>query len=119
MIYLFKSCFKRSGFLEKLYKMATLLTERYSEGNEPFQMMARLLEECGEVAKEVHLWENSGIKRMKYGTPVKEDLANEIRQVYIVLAQLLQYYHLEINFENSVEQFLKNFSPEDHRKKQV
>jgi NTP pyrophosphatase (non-canonical NTP hydrolase) len=33
--------------------------------------MTRLLEECGELAKEVNHFEGTGIKRQKYGEPDK------------------------------------------------
>ena len=64
----------------KLYLLAEGMNNRFPNGNEPFQIATRILEECGEVAKEVNHWENSGIKHQKYGEPKKEDLAHEIRQ---------------------------------------
>lgn len=41
--------------IDKLYKMVEGSFNRFPEGIEPFQMVARLLEECGEVASEVNL----------------------------------------------------------------
>ena len=38
--------------MEKLYLMAKGHTLRFPNGNEPFQIATRILEECGEVAQE-------------------------------------------------------------------
>jgi len=67
--------------VEKLYKIAEGLKKRFPEGEEPYQMATRLLEECGEVAAEINHWENSGVKQQKRGEPSKESLANEIGRV--------------------------------------
>ncbi|NMA37434.1 MAG: hypothetical protein GX942_03910 [Papillibacter sp.] len=50
--------------------------------------MTRILEECGEVAKEVNNWEDSGVKRLKHGEPGREKLAHEIRQSLTALLSL-------------------------------
>ena len=71
--------------MEKILKMVERINSRFPEGNEPFQIVTRLLEECGEVAKEVNHWEDSGIKKQKYGEPKKEKLSNELRQALQVL----------------------------------
>ncbi len=64
--------------MEKLYKMVEGYFKRFPNGVEPYQMVTRLLEECGEVASEVNHFENSGIKKQKYGEPSKDSLAGEI-----------------------------------------
>ncbi|MBQ3527249.1 MAG: hypothetical protein IJA52_01645 [Clostridia bacterium] len=81
--------------MKKLYLMAKGHTLRFPNGNEPFQITTRILEECGEVAQEVNRLEKSGIKELKHGTASKADLANEIRQAMMCLAQLAQYYECE------------------------
>ena len=55
-------------------------------------MATRLLEECGEVAAEINHWENSGVKREKYGEPIKANLANELRQSIVELVKIAVYY---------------------------
>ena len=40
--------------MEKLKQLANGMNHRFPEGNEAFQITTRLLEECGEVAKEVN-----------------------------------------------------------------
>ena len=44
--------------MDKLYKITKGIGKRFPEGVEPFQIVTRILEECGEVASEVNHWEN-------------------------------------------------------------
>lgn len=74
--------------MDKLFKIARGLNNKYPKGNEPYQIMTRILEECGEVAKEVNNWEDSGVKRLKHGEPGREKLAHEIRQSLTALLSL-------------------------------
>ena len=64
--------------MEKLKQLATGMNHRFPEGNDAFQITTRLLEECGEVAKEVNRLEKSGTKVLRHGNGTKEDLASEI-----------------------------------------
>ena len=89
--------------MERLYTVAAIHTERFPNGNEPYQIVARILEECGEVASEVNHFENSGIKSQKHGEPSKQKLADEIKQAMSCLTQLIQYYNIEDEFESSIE----------------
>ena len=89
--------------MEKLWLMAQGTNNRFPEGNEPFQMATRLLEECGEVAKEIAWWEDTGIKRLKRGEPKKEDLANEIRQSIQALLQIALYYDVKQELEERID----------------
>ncbi len=98
--------------MEKLYLMARGANKRFPDGNEPFQMVTRLLEECGEVASEVNLWEDSGVKRKKHGEPKKENLANEIRQAMVALTQIALYYNVENELDERIEQSLATMRKE-------
>ena len=69
-------------------------------------MATRLLEECGEVASEINLWEDCGIKRQKRGEPKKENLAGEIKQALIALMQIAVYYKIENELEESINNSL-------------
>ena len=64
--------------MQRFYKMVKASNRRFPEGVAPYQMATRLLEECGEVASEINLWESSGIKRQKHGEPKKKNIAGEI-----------------------------------------
>ena len=98
--------------MDKLYKMAAGYYKRYPKGAEPFQMVTRLLEECGEVASEVNLWEDSGIKRQKRGEPKKEDLAKEVKQALVALTQIAVYYNIENELESSIDASLAHMQSE-------
>lgn len=93
--------------MERFYKMAEASNKRFPNGVEPYQMATRLLEECGEVAAEINLWEDSGLKRQKHGAPKKENIANEIRQAMVELVKIAKYYHVEQELEESIEESLK------------
>jgi len=93
--------------LDRFYKMVEASNKRFPEGVQPFQMATRLLEECGEVAKEINHWEGSGIKRQKYGEPKKEKLANELRQSIVELFKIAVYYSVENELEESINQSLE------------
>ena len=92
--------------MDRFYKLVEISNKRFPRGVEPYQMVARLLEECGEVAAEVNLWEDSGIKRQKHGEPKKEDLANEIKQALRELFKIAKYYNVEKELEESIERSL-------------
>lgn len=92
--------------MERLYKMVEASNKRFPNGVQPFQMATRLLEECGEIASEINLWEDSGIKRQKHGAPRKENIANEIRQAMVELAKIAVYYHVEEELEQSIQHSL-------------
>lgn len=93
--------------MERFYKMTEASNKRFPNGVEPYQMATRLLEECGEVAAEINLWEDSGLKRQKHGAPKKENIANEIRQAMVELVKIAKYYHVEQELEESIEESLK------------
>lgn len=89
--------------MERFYQMVEASNKRFPNGVAPFQMATRLLEECGEVAAEINLWEDSGLKRQKHEDPKKENIANEIRQAMVELAKIAVYYHVEEELEQAIE----------------
>lgn len=100
--------------LEKLYKLAEGLMKRFPNGNEPYQMASRLAEECGEVAGEIAHWENSGVKRQKYGEPTKEKLAGEIKDVLSCAMQIAIYYGIQDELQNTIDNSLLRLKGEGH-----
>ncbi len=98
--------------MDKLYQLAKGYTARYPDGNEPFQIVTRILEECGEVASEVNHFENSGIKVQKHGEPSKQHMADEIKQGINALVQLAVYYEVENELEQSIERSLDTMKSE-------
>lgn len=93
--------------MEKFYKMVGASNKRFPNGVEPYQMATRLLEECGEIAAEINLWEDSGLKRQKHGEPKKENIANEIRQAMVELVKIAKYYNVEKELEEAIETSLR------------
>jgi NTP pyrophosphatase (non-canonical NTP hydrolase) len=71
------------------------LSRKFPRGNDPFQIMTRLLEEAGELAQQVNHFENSGVKREKHGEPDRARLAQEVKGVLLTLFQVVAYYELE------------------------
>lgn len=89
--------------MEKLFQLARYYTMQFPQGNTPFQIVTRILEECGEVASEVNHFEDSGVKRIKHGEPDKAALAGEIKQAINALIQLAQYYGVEQELMDSID----------------
>ncbi len=93
--------------MHRFYKMVEASNKRFPNGVEPFQMATRLLEECGEVAAEINLWESSGVKRQKHGEPSKDALANELRQSIVELFKIAVYYSVENELEDSINRSIE------------
>ena len=100
--------------MDRLYKMAAGHTARYPNGNEPYKIASRILEECGEVASEINHFENSGIKMQKHGAPSKKHMADEIKQAINALIQLVQYYGVENELELSICESLERIEAEQN-----
>lgn len=98
--------------MDKLYDMVQGYFKRFPNGVEPFQMVTRLLEECGEVASEVNHFEDSGLKHQKHGEPNKEALASEIKQAIVALMQIAVYYSLEEELDKSIDDSLRRMRNE-------
>ena len=98
--------------MEKLYLLATGYNNRFPDGKQPYQIMTRILEECGEVASEVNHFEKSGIKVLKHGAPSKQHMADEIKQAINGLIQLAVYYGVEAELEASIDRSLEKMKSE-------
>ena len=98
--------------MKKLYKQVEGYFKRFPEGIDPYQMVTRLLEECGEIAKEINHFEDSGIKNKKYGEPDKTQLANEIRQTIIAVLQIVVYYDVINELEKSIDDMIEKQTSE-------
>jgi NTP pyrophosphatase (non-canonical NTP hydrolase) len=89
--------------IDKLSMISAGYMRRFPEGNDPFQILARLLEECGELAQQVHHFEDCGVKRAKYGEPDREHLAKEVRDVLTCTLQIVHYYQIQTELAESIE----------------
>ena len=95
-------CRKRGRPVDKLTALTKGYARRFPEGDEPFQIMTRLLEECGELAQQVNHFEGSGVKREKHGEPDNVALAKEIKQTIVGALRIAQYYGVEKELEDSI-----------------
>jgi NTP pyrophosphatase (non-canonical NTP hydrolase) len=90
--------------LNKLLPITHGLNRRFTDGNEPFQIATRLLEECGELAKEINHFEGKGVKLEKYGEPDKTHLAKEVQDVMRAALQIAIHYDIETELSSSIDQ---------------
>jgi NTP pyrophosphatase (non-canonical NTP hydrolase) len=65
--------------IEKLYKHCEALEKRFTNNRDPFRILARLMEESGELADQVHLFEGVGRKRESLRKPDIMDLRISLR----------------------------------------
>ncbi len=89
--------------MKRIYEMNAGLNKRFPNGNEPFQIIARLAEECGELAAEVNHFEGAGVKQEKWGEPNRSKLAKEIMDVVRCALQVAMYYQVEDELEKTIE----------------
>ena len=82
------------GVIDRLLLIVEAQKRRFPEGLEPFKMLARLQEECGELATEVQIWEDEGLKRAKHGAPDRERTASEIVHVLTATLTIADHYQL-------------------------
>jgi NTP pyrophosphatase (non-canonical NTP hydrolase) len=87
--------------LEPLFTITADLNRRFPAGNDPYQIMTRLLEECGELAQQVNHFEGAGVKREKYGEIDRDKMAKEIKDVIRGALQIAIYYGIEDEVEAS------------------
>jgi NTP pyrophosphatase (non-canonical NTP hydrolase) len=107
-------CRKRGKAVDKLTAITGEYAHRFPDGDEPFQMMTRLLEECGELAQQVNHFEGSGVKREKHGEPDRAALASEIKQTVVCALRVARYYGIEKELEDSIEWSYRRLKEEGH-----
>ncbi len=90
--------------LESLFAITHDLNRRFPDGNTPYQIMTRILEEGGELAQQVNHFENSGVKRQKHGEPEPAHMAKEVKDVIRAVLQVAIYYGIEAEVEASFQQ---------------
>jgi len=98
--------------IQKIYAIDRGLARRFADGNDPMSMLARLLEEAGELAQQVQHFEGRGVKREKYGEPDRQKLAKEVMQVVGSALAIAAYYGIEKELEKTVESFYQRVKDE-------
>jgi NTP pyrophosphatase (non-canonical NTP hydrolase) len=101
-----------SMMLDKLYAITLGLNRRYPNGNHPFQIMTRLLEEGGELAQMVNHFEGSGIKLETYGPPDKAKLAKEVMDLLRCGLQIAIYYGIQKELETKIHESYEKMKTE-------
>ncbi len=98
-------------YVERIYQINQGLRNAFPNSSNPFEIITRLAEECGELAAEVNHFEGSGVKQKKHGQPNKAKLAKEVQDVIRCALQIATYYKIENQLNQSIEtsyQKLKN-----------
>lgn len=80
------------------------LNARFPKGDQPFQIITRLCEEAGELAKAVNHFEGTGIKNEKYGLPDKKELAKEVQDVMRAALQIAEHYGVIEELKSSIDE---------------
>ena len=73
-----------------------------------------MLEESGELAKEINHFEGTGIKRQKYGEPDKNHLAKEVIDVLRCAIQVAIYYGIEQELTQTLLSNYERLKQEGH-----
>jgi len=94
---------KEAPMVDKLYKIAEALNSKFPDGDDPFKIVTRLAEECGEVAAEVGHFEGQGVKFEKMGEPNRMRMAKELSDVIGAVLHLVLYYDLKEELAASVD----------------
>lgn len=89
---------------EKLNQIARGLNKKYPDGNNPFKIITRLVEECGELAEQINHFEKTGIKNEKHGQPDKNKMAKEVQDVMRCALQVALHYDLDDDLQNSIDE---------------
>ncbi|HEY3886961.1 MAG TPA: hypothetical protein VGL73_00190 [Caulobacteraceae bacterium] len=89
--------------LDKLWTANLALRRRFPDGVQPFKIIARLAEECGELSAEVQRWEGMGVKREKHGPPDRDHLAKEVMDVLRAGLAVAEYYGVEAELEAALD----------------
>ncbi|MDD3041296.1 hypothetical protein [Bacteroides sp.] len=93
----------------KVRRVAEAQTRRFPEGNDPFKIGCRILEEVGEVVWELNHYERKGIPISENSRENKENLVNETYQVFVALTQLMKYFDLSSDFENRIDEVYQEY----------
>lgn len=88
---------------EKLLVIEEGLRRTFPDGNNPYKIMTRLMEECGELAEQVHIFERDGVKPDKHGEPDPFKMTKEIQDVMICALQVARYYDLLPDLEKAID----------------
>jgi len=86
--------------LIEVQQLVKKIAEKFPEEEDALDMLARLTEECGEVASEIRKMEKKGSKVYFNLSASKEKLADELVDVLNVIASIANLYGLNLDTES-------------------
>jgi NTP pyrophosphatase (non-canonical NTP hydrolase) len=89
--------------MDRLLLIVEAQKRRFPDGLEPFKMITRLVEECGELATEIQVWEDEGLKRAKHGAPDRARTAKEVMDVLTAALTIADHYGITRDVEDRIE----------------
>ncbi|MBD3243354.1 MAG: hypothetical protein GF331_22380 [Chitinivibrionales bacterium] len=89
--------------VQKLYKICEALEVRFPGMSDPFRILARLMEECGELADQVHIREGVGRKREMHGSPDDDHLAKELQDIMTAVLDMARHYGIEETLKAKID----------------
>ena len=86
--------------LLEIQQLVKKIAKKFPEEEDALDMLARLTEECGEVASEIRKMEQKGSKVYFKISTNREKLADELVDVLNVIASIANLYGLNLNTES-------------------
>ena len=86
--------------LLEIQQLVKKIAEKFPEEEDSLDILARLTEECGEVASEIRKMEKKGSKVYFNVSPNKEKLADELVDVLNAIASIANFYGLNLHIES-------------------
>ena len=86
--------------LLEIQQLVRKMAEKFPEEEDALDMLARLTEECGEVASEIRKMEKKGSKVYFNISTNREKLADELVDVSNVIASIANLYGLNLDIES-------------------
>jgi NTP pyrophosphatase (non-canonical NTP hydrolase) len=101
----------KSDLMERLNAVSMGLSHRFPNHNEPFQIITRLLEECGELAEQVnHLGDRRQARQVRRAG--QGQTRQEVQDVMRCALQIAQHYGVQPELEASIEQSYQRLKAE-------
>ena len=94
---------RHDDYFERLLLNVVGLNNRFPAGNEPFQIVSRMCEETGELAKSVNHVEGTGIKIAMYGPPDHTHLAEDVHHVLRAALSVAVHYGVVEDVKRSID----------------
>lgn len=98
------------GVIDRLALIVRASNRQFPGGADPFKMITRLAEECGELAAEVQHWERQGVKVQKHGEPDVAKTAKEVMDVITAALTIAEHYGLVDDVRARIEVAISQYA---------